>query len=232
MALAVNQLSGFGSGGGGGGASVGDAPQTNLIHHWAHDVGVTESGGLVSQWDDQIGSANFVEATDKPTYSATSGAAGLGGITFDGVNDTMKIASLTTEAPFNIFMVFKHITWVAGNMLVTAGGGWNIYQQTNTPELSLVYDYVRPTVAFTLNTFFLIDALYDGASSHIALNDGSPTVADPGGPYDGYNLVLGANSGQTGSFCNWVVSEIAILEAAAVRADWHTYILARYPGLF
>ena len=47
MALAVNQLSGFGSGGGAAArADMGDLHQTDLVFHFRADTGITEATGV------------------------------------------------------------------------------------------------------------------------------------------------------------------------------------------
>ena len=71
-----------------------------LVAWYKADTGVTESGGAVSQWDDQSGNNwHLTQATGsmQPTFSATS-FNGKPGITFDGVagGDHLLNTSITS----------------------------------------------------------------------------------------------------------------------------------------
>lgn len=48
----------------------------NVAHWYRADIGVTQSAGLVSQWNDQIGTAHLVQTTgaNQPSYNATDAA--------------------------------------------------------------------------------------------------------------------------------------------------------------
>jgi hypothetical protein len=58
---------------------------------------ITQSGGLVSSWKDIVGAYNATQAvgSSQPAYSATS-FNNRPGITFDGVDDDVSVASITT----------------------------------------------------------------------------------------------------------------------------------------
>jgi hypothetical protein len=57
---------------------------------------ITQSGALVSSWKDIVAAYNAVQAvgSQKPAYSGTS-FNGRPGITFDGVDDVVEVASLS-----------------------------------------------------------------------------------------------------------------------------------------
>lgn len=62
----------------------------SLLAWWTADRSdlITQSGGLVSNWRDAVGSYDLAEVTSKPAYSAT-GFAGQPGIVIDGVYLTL-----------------------------------------------------------------------------------------------------------------------------------------------
>ena len=62
---------------------------TNVQYWWNADSGVTESGGAVSQWQDQINNYNLVQPTStlQPTIGTSANMNGQNVITFDGGND-------------------------------------------------------------------------------------------------------------------------------------------------
>lgn len=79
----------------------------DLLAWWDTTHGVTESSGAVSAWADKIGPYSAAEATNQPTYSATS-FNGRPGITFDGSNDLLTVASQPFPSgtnPSEIFVV-------------------------------------------------------------------------------------------------------------------------------
>jgi len=58
------------------GASYSPSQLAGVAHWYRSDLGVTQSGGFVSQWSDQIGTAHLVQGTgaNQPAYNATDAA--------------------------------------------------------------------------------------------------------------------------------------------------------------
>lgn len=88
------------------------------VSYFRADMGVTESGGDVSLWEDQVGSNDLEQATalDQPTLNAT----GLGGeacIDFDGVDHWLRNTAF-------VLGVTDHLTivWI-GRLITTQNGG-------------------------------------------------------------------------------------------------------------
>ena len=72
------------------------------------DLGITQSGGLVSAWNDESGGArNFTQATgaNQPTF-VTNAFNGYNGIQFDGTNSFMQFTSWGTTGIKTIIAVF------------------------------------------------------------------------------------------------------------------------------
>ena len=92
---------------------------------------ITESSGLVSQWDDKSTNAFHVrEATNKPTYGSTS-LNGVGVISFDGSNDKLLRSGVPMSSFFSgtgttVFIIKKFnsgvVEFAIGN---TAGSTTN-----------------------------------------------------------------------------------------------------------
>lgn len=99
-----------GGGGGGGGGGFSPTSIAGCILWLKADAGVTQSGGAVSQWDDQSGEDNHVAqstAGRKPTYSASdSEFNNLPSISFDG-GDTLFTANSLDYGAQALFLVMK-----------------------------------------------------------------------------------------------------------------------------
>lgn len=88
--------------------------QTSLWLDASDSSTITESGGLVSQWDDKSGNGRHVSqasATQQPAYVAGA-LSNKAVLTFDGVNDTLQRASagLNGLSSVSIFVVMRYIT--------------------------------------------------------------------------------------------------------------------------
>ena len=209
---------------GGGRAAMSDAPQTSLEHHYRADTGVTVATG-VSSWEDQNGSADFAQATtaDQPAYSDTSGANGLEGFTFDGVDDWITTASIAVQQPAHVFMVASQVTWTAEDHIWAgidgAGGHGNQFTQdyySSSPGVGIAMNTlpICKNNDFILDTFFLWDVLLDGASSHITANAGTPSTGTGQADFDfRFGMTLGANGAGDGRWSNIIVSELLLYSA-------------------
>jgi len=87
---------------------------TDLVAWWKADAGVTESGGAVSQWDDQSGNGwHLTQGTSgsRPIYSATGFNSSYPGITFDGTDDFLAVSSVTGLSGASACSVFVVMRW-------------------------------------------------------------------------------------------------------------------------
>ena len=205
----------------GGRAPMSDAPQTDLILHWRADTGVTIATG-VSSWVDQAGSYDAIQATTskQPAYSDTSGANGLDGITFDGTDDFLRVASLTLTQPFHGFMVFKMVSHTEVSYYFH--GGWTLNSIGGSPNISLQNGVANAcTNSFTLGTFFLCNFSCNGASSYIAQNADAGVGGNPGGVgQTNFTLDIGGySSGGGTSWIDAVFSEILFYSSTQTGSD-------------
>ena len=221
--LGTSQLSGFGSGPAGGRTLAGDVSQTNLIFHFRADQGITTATG-VSAWTDIVsGSTALSQGTgaNQPSYDATATVgtlAGAGSMTFDGSNDSLYHADVkNTGQPIHIFVVFKPLAWVNNQHIFGALGSFIFTARPSDPA----YEIQAETGGIG-NTDFDDDewalgiCLFNGASSSVAKNGGSPVTGNAGTGDMESGFVIGGNpelppSTQWGNF---ELAELLIYDAA------------------
>lgn len=191
---------------------------TNLRAWYEADTDVTESGGAVSQWDDQSGNGFHLTqgtAANKPTYEAT-GLNSKPTISFDGTGDYLAVTGLGGAlTSFTVAMVCKPGTtnndetmWygtLAGNFL------YGIIQSTGG---GLFGFWGGPNNAYTASGSFLVGTVYRTFHTYA-----SPTARS------------GINSGAyaTGANTNYTMGNrisIASLLPDAGGFDWAARISA------
>lgn len=76
---------------------------TNVQYWWTADEGVTESGGVVSSWVDQINSFDLQQPTagNRPTLTTQAGLNGENVVSFDGVDDFLYVTSAFDQGAGN-----------------------------------------------------------------------------------------------------------------------------------
>lgn len=99
---------------------------TDVKYWWNADAGVTESGGAVSSWVDQIVGFNQQQPTgaNQPTLTTSATLNGENVIAFNGTSDylftTTSPSSQPTNADLTILSVFNLIDVKTGGALVSA----------------------------------------------------------------------------------------------------------------
>lgn len=197
------------------------------------DTGITIVTG-VSQWDDQSGNANHLSqgtGTRQPTVVAAV-LNGIQGIQFDGTSDLMTSPAFVRTSPSTVFAVMRQDTWTVNDFAFEAGaaGAFAMRQITATPTLGLFSGGAGPaTTDLAVNTFGVVTAIFNGASSVIQIgNNAEVSGNDGGGAGDGFTL--GARPTTTG-FSNITVMEIVVMSGVATtpqRDAFKAYSLARY----
>lgn len=103
----------MGASGGGASYSAVNIPGVTLHLDAADASTITESGGLITQWNDISGNGHHMTATGtaRPTYLATT-RNGLNVVTFDSVsaNDAMSASGVPRATTFTMFLVFERTT--------------------------------------------------------------------------------------------------------------------------
>lgn len=151
------------------------------------NVGITQSGGLVSQWDDQSGNNNHLtqgNSSQQPTYSATGFNGALPGVTFANASPNDRWLRVTnaaiSSASLSVFMALRQTTAMpnnagflschaAGQGDDVSGGGLAIEHSGGNYRVQAgSYDRNGPSVI--LNTPTTVSWLFDGSTGTDFIN--------------------------------------------------------------
>ena len=182
----------------------------------ASDSGtITQSGGLVSQWDDKSGNGyHATEVTNKPTTGADT-LNSLNVLTFDG--DRLASAAPSTQTTQTIFVVGQ-ITFSAGSTqaFVGANPSQGLAFRWNNSKTDLSNPYVEDigtsTGALSLSTYYLWTATYNSSTGAYdfrtdGASDGSGTNTTTFG--SSKTTYIGATGDNGSGFIQAIVGNIA-----------------------
>lgn len=198
---------------------------------FAFRKGITVTGAGVSRWADRSANGRHLLQT---TDAARPGLASDGSVLFNGSSHFLQCTAFTLDQPATIYLLFRQVTWTA-NDVIAAGTTVNsrIVQNSATPQIAL-FAGSGPNTGNTdlaVNTYGVLAAVFNGASSLIQVNNGTPTTGNPGaGALTGFTL--GANNAGA-AFSNIQVKEAIVFAAAhsaTERAAVNAY-LAKLGGL-
>jgi hypothetical protein len=182
---------------------------------------ITESGGLVSQWDDKSGNGrNVVQATgaNQPT-TGTNTQNGLNVITFDGAR-RLKTAAETTNSVATVFGVGNHTSTGVGGRFLTGFSG--IGYQNNGPYPFPGFQNAEifagtaavtgPALSVAANKYYFITWRLNGASSQVFVQGKGGTVGNPGSNPASLATV-GARGDNTLGFVGHIAEIIVVFSA-------------------
>jgi hypothetical protein len=118
------------------------APLTDIswyAAYWASDPDWTapaDGGALDSGWRDGSGNARTITATggNRPLYRATTTALNnKPSVEFDGVNDYLKLGSLSQAVPLSLVAIFQYVS-------NTASGGFGRVMDCKTSTYLTIYN--------------------------------------------------------------------------------------------
>ena len=212
-------------------------PTTDLDHRWQGSLGVTESSALVSQWDDQVGSRDFSEGTNKPTL-ISAGLNGYDTIRFDGSNDRLTDASGSVTRPFHAFFVVNAISWASGDQLIFGAvdaSPYNVevYQTGSSPNINIDSGVSLGEIGLTVGTFRMLHFFVPGSGTtgFIGINDDTVNSAS-GSASRSFNGGITLCRKPSGSGAgNYEIADIAFYGAeqtSTALADIKTYFNDRY----
>lgn len=192
---------------------------SNLIAWWETDTLVTESSGVVSAWEDQIGGYTVSQniSAFRPTYSSSvSVLNNQPGILFDGFNDRLFMSTVVQKgSDFTLIVVCHPETSTAEGRLV----GWEFRSSEKSliairlydNNTSVAYGYtgvqyeVSPSGTFSDNTTHMFTGVYEEQVGITAWRDKtkSTTISvsgtwDDNGQSDRFRI--GTNRSATGQF--------------------------------
>lgn len=195
-------------------------------------IDITSSGGFVSQWDDKSGNGHHIKqatATNQPALQAD------GSILFDGIDNFMATDTYVLNQPTTVCMLAKQVTWTSGETVsdgVLVNGG-RIQQISLSPHFRIFAGSgASENVDWTLDTYAVLQAVFNGASSLSQINNLTP-VTDSVGSGVMSGLTLGAVGLGVASWSNIQVKEVIVFPSAldaAGRAVVSAY-LAQIGGL-
>lgn len=172
----------------------------------------------VSQWSDRSVNGNHLLQAGadgiKPTWSAT-------GLLFDGTDDFLA-ADFALDQPEMVYAVLKQVTWTLSDY-IWDGNGQNAggFLQNSTPSPNVRLNAGTGTTQnsnLTLDTFMVIRALYNGASSGLQINETTKTAGNCGSN-DMEGFTLGCRGDRVWAYSNIVVKEVIIRSVADATGD-------------
>lgn len=177
------------------------------------NTGLTETGLGLSQWDDVSGNGNHQKQgtdLDKPQIQSD------GSILYDGIRQFTKADAFTFEQPEIIFLLCKLITWTALDRLFDGNTATTGLVRQKSGGVSPELEAYAGSLVFTnsdlaLNTYGIVEAVFNGASSSLRINNNAPSTGNAG-IVDMNGLTLAA-SGGGGSFANIQVMEMIAYSA-------------------
>lgn len=163
-------------------------------------AGYNENEMTISNWQDQVGTKDFLQAVAGGQPSLITNALNnYPALRFDGTSDYMAYASdLVLAQPITIYFVAKIISWTDGDVLLRSnatlqpliaegGGGTNIYMYAGN---------YAPIRSYGTGTYKIASCVFNGASSVFQVNT---DVATGNSGTGGFNADLFLGSNDTGT---------------------------------
>ena len=206
---------------------------------------ITESGGVVSQWNDKSSNANHFVQTISGKRPLVIAGTGGNVIKFDGVDDFLIQQSLRSLTNFSVFIVWEQSTLQPGQRLIDARGtgaagsvkGWSLknYSTGTSVDIGIVdegngnaQNSRGPyTPAFNTNiSCFLFDS---GGTSQVYINENFVNTLFNVGTgvvntcLNSLNICLGTNAnGQNTQFLNGSIGDVLIFNQPANTSQRNT----------
>jgi hypothetical protein len=201
----------------------------------------TATGDAVVEWRDRSGNGRHAIASSSPTdrrpllRAGTDGLNGHPVLRFDGTNDFFRTASISPALtqPFTLFTLSRKIgtATTALNVVDSRTSGTNTMTQgywTNTTQ-ARINAGSNLTLAITQTDFTILRGIFDGTSSSLAANGGTPATGSVGTrAVDGFTVGASRNSD---GFLNGEIAEVIAYSGVlntAERRIVENYLSARY----
>ena len=183
-----------------------------LVAWYQFNTGITVTGAGVSVWTDQSGNSNhLLQATDTNRPAKQSD----GSILFDGVDNYLKTVAFTLNQPTTVYFLGKQVTWTTSDKLID-GDSYQvaaINQTGSSPGLRIIAGLeAAANDNLALDTYGVISAVFDGASSLLQIDNTTPTTGDAGTSNAG-GITLGA-AGNNLQFAHTQIKEVVIYSVA------------------
>jgi hypothetical protein len=182
--------------------------------------GITVTGSGVSQWSDASGNGrHLLQATDTNRPARQSD----GTILFDGVDNYLKTSAFTLNQPITYYLALKQVTWTAGDYFIDGDGNTSVLiaqpSAGATPEIvAYAGSLSAVSTGLAVNTYGVICAVYNGASSVLRVNNGADITGNFGANNAG-GLTLGGSGTVVAQFANIQVKEVIVFNQAHTAAQ-------------
>ena len=193
------------------------------------------SGTVVSQWNDKSGTAqHFAQATgaNQPNRNGTQN--GHTTVVFDGSTDTLSCSVAGMVHPVTMFAVARNtassgqrnlISYSSdGRIFRTSGGTIDIYQGS----------FLSSGTSWGTTDFHSVSAVFNGASSLIAVDGGSDTTGTSGGgSFDTGSAAVGALRASSSEYWQGDIAELIVYDRAlssGERSQVEDYLAAKWFG--
>lgn len=198
-------------------------PLTNLELYYAGDVGLS-----TSSWLDQSGNNRTMTFYNTPTI-ITGAINGIDAVQFNGTNEYGTVVDgFTLDQPTAVYLLVRVKTNTLGRFLFSglvgaalAGAemrGTDVYWRLDAPTSTGVPG------TLTLDTYVILRAEFNGASSKLQINDGAVTTGNAGtNNPSGFTLATyGA------AYANIEVACVLVYSAIPVDADVKAFFTAKF----
>lgn len=183
----------------------------------------------VSDWADKYGSRSVSQATanKQPLYVASGGPNNLPYVEFDGINELLKLTDATMVQPYTRIVlcqptvsddttgtVYDGSNNTSGLLYVTAADFVSMFAGTQ----------IQHVPSIEVSDWHVITCIFNGASSSIAVDLGTPKTGNAGASDPG-GITLGARGGGTFPGDTRIVHAI---EYSGVPSDSDLSMVKRY----
>lgn len=176
--------------------------------------GITVTGAGVSQWDDASGNARHLKQgtdTNRPALQADNT------ILFDGVDNFLKCDAFTLNQPETVYLLGKQVAWAISTYVFdgNASASMGFQGVTASPQRRLVAGSATAANAdWVVGTYAAVACVFNGASSLIQVNSGTPSTGGDSGATNAGGFTLGVNGAVASGFSNIQVKEVIIFSGA------------------
>lgn len=215
------------------GAAAYSWPASTLAAFESTSSGSLSDGDAIATLTSVYGAATITQGTAaaRPIYKASGGSGGLAYWQFDGVNDQISGAITDTQS-FTLAVICKRTGSAANNKTPIGDSGSyagvSSRSAGGSPNTIGLYagSAVAPTGLNAIGTWYLIVAVFNGASSQIYINGAAAATGSPGTAGVGTGMCLGQWGGiefWTGDICAAAMFNTALsgAEVDSLRTYWN-----------
>lgn len=185
---------------------------SRLATLWQESGGTTPVSAAsdpVGKWSGRVNGNAITQSTgdNRPIISAT-----LDYLTFDGNNDSLR-GTFTLAQPCTRISLIQQISYTNGDFILDGAttNACSLAQVGTSPTLRSWAGTGLTTSALSVGTTGVITEIYNGASSKLAVNNGSYTTGNAGSASPG-GLTVGWDGGGIGGRANCRIYQVLLID--------------------